>query len=49
MINYSQNDFALEVKNLSEKFKFYDKTNIRLMYEFCEFDVRKTFKVLSMV
>jgi hypothetical protein len=39
--------FTSQIKSLSKKFGFYDKANIKLMFEFCEFDLRRTYKVLT--
>ena len=49
MYNSNPDKFASDVKSLSKKFKFYDTSNIKLIYEFCEFEYLKTFKVLSMI
>lgn len=39
----------LEIRSLSKKFKCLSRDGIRIIHEFCEYDVRRTHRVMSMV
>lgn len=42
-------DYSRQVKILSKKYTIMDHYYIRLLFQFCEFDGIKTYKVLEMI
>ncbi len=39
---------ALEIKALAKKCRCYNRESIRIIHEFCEYEMRRTIKVLTM-
>lgn len=45
----SQTDYNKYVKILNKNFRFLDQHYVRLLFEFCEYDPIKTYKVLEIL
>ena len=43
------NPITLEIKLLSKKFRSLNKDNIRIVHQFCQYDLKRTQKVMTIV
>ena len=45
----SQTDYNRQVKILNKTFRFLDQHYVRLLFQFCEYDAVRTYKVLEIL